>query len=640
MADLDSTVSTKSLPPLPDKRYGGPISDLTREAAAVLHLGNRETAAALIAAGTGTAVAGKMSLAAANAVLESFLQYLLDNERYGDAANLLWTKNLFTAEPRSVRMLFDAQFDHVANMVPGAASMGKSYDLGIWHYLDWRRDPMFTNVQVIGPSENHLQRNLFSHLVKLHRAATIQFNADVIQLAITTDPVERSSGIFGVVIPLGKKASGRLQGVKAFARTNPHPIFGPLSRVRVMLEEAENIPVGIWDDVTNILSNASGLERFKIAAPFNPKDPNGPCAQRCEPVDGWSSLDIETSEVWESKRGWHVTRIDAYKSENVLLGTEKFYGLQTKEGLAKVIQNAGGVGTPGYYTMARGWFPPTGVDLAVIPQNLMHDIVGEFVFTETPEVCAGVDIALEGEDTAVMALGRCGLASGWRKPVNEKHPEGEFVAFKDPLGNSIRKHVVQLDTMFSLAKGDTLKVVAQILNTCRGARVNGAYLGVDRTGNGAGVHDILLSTPGFSGTKGINPSTTPTERRIMQEDSQLPGDEYAWLISELWFALRKYIEYGYVKIHPNVPTDPLFHEMTGRRFNLGGSKTKVESKKEYKSRGNRSPDRADAFTIMLHAIRLASPAGPPSATNVGAAEPRGGTGKQRIGSTEKRETPL
>jgi len=626
--------------PLPlSNRYGGKFTEITREAASVLHLGNRDTAAIILAKATDTQMPAKPSSQVIEAVLQAWLQFLLDHERYADAANLLWTQNLFTAEPSSVQLLFNAQFDHVANMVPGAASMGKSYDLGVWHYLDWRRDPLYTNVQVIGPSENHLQRNLFSHLVKLHRAATIQFPAEVIQLAITTDPVERSSGIFGVVVPLGKRASGRLQGVKAFARKEPHPILGPLSRVRVMLEEAENIPVGIWDDVTNILSNVRGLERFKIAAPFNPKDPNGPCAQRCEPVDGWTSIDIDKSISWESKRGWHVTRIDAYMSENVLLGTEKYYGLQTKEGLEKVIQNAGGVGTPGYYTMARGWFPPSGVDLAVIPQHLVHDMAGEFQFLETPEICAGVDIALEGEDTAVMCIGRCGFAGGWRRPKTEKFPLGEYVEFRDPANHPVRKYVVQLDTMFNLAKGDTMKLVTQISDACRGAKVNAEYLAVDRTGNGAGVHDILRTLAGFSGTKGVNPSTSPTEKRILSEDMKLPCDEYAWLISELWFALRKYVEYGFFKQHPNVPTDPLHHEMTGRRFNLGGVKTKVESKKEYKSRGNRSPDRADALTLMLHAVRL-NLQGPPSATGTGAHTRAAGSGKQRIGCTDRQEAAL
>jgi hypothetical protein len=425
--------------------------------------------------------------------------------------------------------------------------------------------------------------------------------------------------------------------MKATPRPIPHPILGKMSRMRVMIEEAENVPVGIWEDVTNILSNVSGTERFKIAAPFNPKDPNSPCAQRCEPVDGWQSVDINSSIRWVSKRGWAVYRIDAHNSENVVLGYEKYPGLQTREGLEKLIANAGGVGTPGYYTMARGWFPPSGVDLAVIPQHLMHDIVGEYVFTETPKVCAGVDVALEGEDTAVMCIGRCGHASGWRKPITPLHPSGEFISFKGPKGEPVRKYVLQVDSMFNLPKGDTTRLVAAIVDTARKADVDGAYLGIDRTGNGAGVHDMVVATYNVA-TKGVNPSTSPTEKRILQEDQKLPCDEYAWLISEMWFAVRKYAQYGYIKIHPNVPQDPLFHELTGRCTEPGGIKTKVESKKAYKSRGNRSPDKADALTILLHAVRLNLGA-PPSATNLGVLD-RVGTGKQRIGATDRMERPL
>jgi hypothetical protein len=157
----------------------------------------------------------------------------------------------------------------------------------------------------------------------LHRQASIQvLGVEVMQLGITTDPHERSAGIFGVVIPLGKRSSGRLQGIKVLPRPTPHPIFGKLTRLRVMIEEAENVPVGIWEDVTNILSNARGIEQFKLSAPFNPKDANGPCAQRCEPIDGWLSIDVEVSIQWVSKRGWNVNRLDAYKSQNVLKGTE------------------------------------------------------------------------------------------------------------------------------------------------------------------------------------------------------------------------------------------------------------------------------------------------------------------------------
>lgn len=620
-------------------RYGGALTEFTKSVALALHSGDRQGAAIQIAQATGQKfLKAKPDKKETEGALEAHLQYLLDNERYQDAATLLWTTNQFSAEPQVVGELFDTMFENVKVMVPGASSMGKSYNLGVWHYLDWRRDPLYTSVQMIGPSENHLQKNLFTHLIRLHRQASIKFEqAEVMQLGITTDPHERSSGIFGVVIPLGKKAPGRLQGMKAPTRPKPHPILGPLGRIRVMLEEAENIPVGIWEDVTNILSNVSGLERFKISAPFNPKDPNGPCAQRVEPVDGWQSLDIETSIRWISKRGWAVYRIDAYRSENVVLGYEKYPGLQTKEGLEAAISNAGGVGTPGYYTMARGWFPVSGVDLAVIPQHLMHSVTGEYVFTNTPEICAGVDVALEGEDTAIMCLGRCGHSSGWKKPPAKEKPQGEFVAFRNETG-PIRKFVVQIDSIFSLPKGDTEKLKAAIIDTANKAHVNGAYLGIDRTGNGAGVHDLLVRQY-HSSCKGMNFSESPTGRRILRESQKLPSDEYSLLVSEMWYAVSKYIEFHYLKIHPNVPTDPLHHELTGRRTEPGGAKTKVESKKAYKSRGNRSPDRADALTILLHAVRL-NLAAPPSATNAGVREPLTGTGKQRIGSTDRQERPL
>lgn len=612
--------------------HGGPLSDFTKEVAGPLHLGNRQTSAILVSRYLGLDGSVKND-EHANVVLTAFLQYLLDGQRYIDAATLLWAPTLFSGEPRSVRMIWDALFTGIATMIPGAASMGKSYSLGVWMLLDWLRDPNFTNIQVVGPSERHLERNLFSHLVKLHRASSIPLPGEIRQLEITCDPKNKDSGIMGVIVPVGKKASGRLQGVKVIARPSLHPQFGPLSRLRVILEEAENIPVGIWDDITNIISNASGgVERFKVAAPFNPKDPNSQCAVRCEPKDGWDSVEVESSERWVSKRGWNVVRLDAYKSENVLEGREIFYGMQTKEGLEQLILNAGGVGTPGYYTMARGWYPPQGIDLAVIPQHLVQDIFGTYEFLEPPTPAAAIDVALEGGDNAIFALGKTGLASAWRRPAQEGKPS-ELITFKDDFGNQIVKEVIQVEQLFTLPKGDTVKLVEEIKRVARGAYVKGEYLGVDRTGNGAGVHDLLMSNPYFRSAKGINPSESPTERKILEEDSKLPADEYAYLLSELWFSLRKFIEFGFLKISPAIPSDPVISEMTGRRFLLTQKKTKVESKKGYKSRGNKSPDRADALTMLVHVVRMQSK-GPPSITG-SAGRDDGPPLEARVGTTDR-----
>lgn len=611
--------------------HGGELTVFTKEVAGPLHLGNKQTAAFLVAQRLGFKDPIKTDQQAIN-LLAGFLQYLLDHNRYVDAATLLWPATLFSGEPDSAKTIFDEAFKNVALMLQGAASMGKSYSIGVYAYLDWRRDPQYTNYQFVGPSEKHLERNLFTHIVKLHNAASIPGPGEVRALEISSDPKEKNSGLFGVVVPTGKKASGRLQGVKVVPRAKEHPQFGKLSRLRVVLEEAENIPVGLWDDVTNIMANARGVETFKIFANYNPKDPNSQVALRAEPVGGWNTLDLETSKTWTSKRGWRVVRLDAYKSENVMQGQEIFFGLQTKEGLDRLIQNAGGVGTSGYYTMARGWYPPQGVDLAVIPQHVLNDVYGKFEFVETPRPLAAVDVALEGGDNAILVLGRMGRAAAWRRAASDTQ-KSELIRFVDEFNNPISKEAIQVDQIFPLPKGDTLKLVAEIRRVCRGAGVSGPFLGVDRTGNGAGVHDMLVAQ--FHGSvRGINPSSSPTERKILEEDTKLPCDEYAYLLSELWFALRKYIEYGLLKIDPQVPQDPLLQELAGRRFLLSGQKTKVESKKDYKSRGNKSPDRADGLTMFVHTARLNSE-GPPSVSGKNTGEYDGPPQENKISITDR-----
>jgi len=614
--------------------HGGKLTDFTKAVSLPLHLGNRVTAAQQVAEflQIDTAIKNEEQ---ANQILAAFLQYLLDGQRYVDAATLLWTPNLFSGEPRQVKMIWDAVFSSVAVAVQGASSMSKSYSLGVWSYLDWRRDPFYTNIQIVGPSEGHLERNLFSHLAKLHREASISGPGELIQLGITLSAVQRDSGIFGLVVPTGKKAAGRLQGVKVIPRKHPHPQFGKLSRLRVFLEEAENIPIGIWDDTVNILSNASGLEQFKIFAAFNPKDRNSACAQRVEPKNGWQSIDMETSETWVSKRDWSVVRLDAYKSENVMSGQTLYQGLQTKGGLEISIKNAGGVGTAGYYTFARGWYPEQGLDLVVIPQHLVNDVYGTYEFVETPEPIGAVDVALEGGDNAIYALGRLGKASGWRRPPIDGK-QSPLESFKNQFGHPVLREVLQLDQLFQMPKGDTLKLVAEIVRLSKGTYVKGQSLGVDRAGNGAGVHDVLVTT--FSNaTKGINGSMSPTEKKIMDEDQKLPADEYQNLLTELWFGTSKFIEFGFLKINPAIPQDPLIAELTGRQYPHAGAKKKVESKKDYKSRGNKSPDRADAVTILVFVARMRMTEVPTITGTVSKGDDDNTPYEQRVGCTDRNE---
>lgn len=578
------------------------ITDLTNRVAEQLHQHENRRAAADIVLHIQSPGKRTQDETEALQILITFRQWLLDQNLYANAAALLWHPHVFTAEPNSVKLMWETINETSQMMVMGGASLGKSFSLGVWLYLDWLRDPENTNIKVVGPSEDHLEKNLFSHLVNLHQTAAVPSPGECIRLGITLDKHKRDAGIYGVVVPIGKKAPAKLQGIKVKQRKKPHPTLGNMTRLRIMLEEAEDIPTGIWEDVSNILSNTDGVEQFKIFAAFNPKDRNGACGVRCEPMGGWGEFDLDSSFKWKSRRGWDIVRLDGMQSENVKAGKRMYQGLQSAVGIERIIANAGGYNTPGYYTFARGAFPVDGAQLVIIPTALMTDVIGDFIFVDSTP-CAGVDIALEGADNAIMTVGRYGAATGWRRRPTVQSPDGEVVPFRTFDGKPTRKNVLQIDQQFKLPKAETLQMAKQIREMCEKAGVDPEWLCVDRTVNGAGVHDYLKAT--WGPVKGVNPSFAATEMKILAEDTETPNDLYERLVTELWYATRKFIEHTYMKIGPTIPTERLFHELTTRQFNTSArGKIKVESKPEYRSRGNKSPDYADSLTLLLHGVRM------------------------------------
>lgn len=481
-----------------------------------------------------------------------------------------------------------------------------SYGAGAWLLLDWLRDPEYTSVNLVGPSEDHLKANLFTHLITMHSQSTIPLPGVVKDLFIGLDPKRRKGAIRGVIIPVGKRPAGRLQGTKRVRRTKRHPIFGDLSRIRFFLDEVEKIPIGVWKDIDNVFANLDGdADGFKIACAFNPEDPNGETAQRCEPEKGWDGFDPDTDEVWDSKRGWRVLRLDAAKCENVVEQAVRYPGLQTYEGFQAIIRNAGGTDTPGYWTMARACFPRSGAVYSVLSTQLVQRLKGEFIFADEPQNCAACDLALEGNDTAEMAVGRFGRAVGLRIPPRFENPQEEIIFFKDKQGRRVLRWALQVDQIFPLEKGDTLKIAEQIKKNCLRFKVNPAWLMLDRTGNGAGVHDVLKGLWSEE-VRGVNYQESATDKKILEEDTKTAKEEYERVVSELWFALKKWAEFNFLRVKPEALSETLIKELTGRRYSPKKLLTRVETKLEYKSRNNPSPNKADALTLLLHGVRMAS----------------------------------
>lgn len=541
-------------------------------------------------------------------IVTQLVHWCLNNNRYWLAARLLWPESVFDARPYFTRLIWQAWSDSTKIMEMGSASASKSYSSGVWLLLDWLRDPEYTCVRVIGPSEDHLNQNLFTHLVNMHQNASIPLPGFTGDRWIGLDRKNQFGAITGVVIPLGKKRAGRLQGTKAGnkKRKKAHPVFGTLGRLRVFIDESEKVPEGIWLDIDNVMANVAGLETFKIGCAYNPEDQNGKSAERSEPPAGWEKgFDLDTSVRWTSKRGWTVIRLDGMKGENVIEGYTLFPGLQTREGIETLITNAGGYESPGYYTMARAAFPPSIKAMVVITQATLENSKGDFVFLTKPTPCAGVDLALEGGDAAEFALGEFGQAIGFREPPNVMNPEGKYTAFRDSSGHQIVRPALQVKQVFKLPKGDTVAMANQVRDLCQKSGVQGGWLCVDRTGNGQGVYDTLKNF-WSADVIGVNGFEGATEKKILEEDEKTAKQDYDRANSELWFATKKFMEFCIVKLSPIIDFTVLGAQLTGRNY-WTGKLNRVESKKEYKLRhGGKSPDAADAVTLIVHAARVAS----------------------------------
>lgn len=585
---------------------GHPVRALVDVVASRIHsddyFGAARAYADFVAAKTGTK-ASCTTKPEADVLLTTLLHWLLENNGYEEAAQILWGPTLFDPRPESTRRVWAAFEEKDLILLMGAGSMSKSYSMGVRLFLEWVRDPEYTTVKVVGPSEDHLESNLFTHLVTLHRQATIPLPGNPTRLFIGGDPRARKGSIAGVVVPLGKAAAGRLQGVKRIPRKKPHPKFGKLSRLFVFLDEIANIPMGIWRDIDNVITNISGDNGLKIIGAFNPTDQEDEVGKRCEPPDGWDRFNPDEDFDWVSKRGWRVVRLDAARCENVVQQKVIYPGLQTYPGFEALIQNSGGTESPGYWSMGRGCFPPTGTSMSVVSSGLLSGIRVDPIWYETPSPVGGVDLAFEGGDVATFLKGSFGLASGIRVAPSVEHPSGQLVMFRDDRGNVRPRYLLLAETMLKLPKGDTIEMAAEVMRVARSFSIKPQHLCIDKTGHGSGTYDLIRNS--WPEVIGVNYSESATEQRILAEDKSTPYQEYSRINSELWFAVRKFLEFGFIKFDLGFSPDRLTSELTGRRYRMQGKKTHVEAKKDYKSRNaGRSPDEADGFTLLVHAVRF------------------------------------
>jgi hypothetical protein len=530
----------------------------------------------------------------ASTVLVDLLHLWLAQGKLHNAATMLWGPNKFTPEPILVQDTWESIKADSKLIVIGAGSVGKSYNFAIWTLLDWIQDPDHTFVQCLSVSKQHAKTNVFAHLKDLHRDSIIPLPGEVKGESIASPSASDKAGILLRAIAKGEQGFGALRGFHPHPRAIPHPTFGKLSRIRLLLDEAEEIPVGIWEGVNNLLVSESENPEYKgqikVFAATNPKNRLSELGKRCEPLHGWNSIKADRDHCWVSKLGWRVQRLDAARSENVIERRDVYQGMQTWKGYQSYL--ALGVDNPEYWTMARGWFPEQGVFGTIIPPNLIESSKGTWIFNSEVTNAGGVDLAFAANgDNVMFSSFKYGYADSFRLPDGKIQKLDKY------------RWVMQFEDVFPLQKQPTLELCETIKALCASLSIKPDWLACDSTGNGKGVFDVLTSV--FGPVHGVDYCTGSTHTKVLDEDQLRCDEVYDGVVTELYFGPKKLMESGYLKLNPNGNFSQLYQELTGRKFFLKGQgKVRVQSKDDYKSEGNKSPD---CFVV---GTMITTPSGP------------------------------
>ena len=544
------------------------------------------------------------------AFIWALVKCLLDTERYGAAGTLLWGEALFNYGPRAVQTLMNRVRTTQNMIVLGGAALGKTYTLICYLLLDWIRDPEFTEIKVISTTGGHAKSQSFSTLQRLYKNAIVPLPGISMDGFVGLNPKDRHSAINLVAIPQGEDGKGTLQGFHPVPRRTPHASFGSMSRVRALLDEAEEIPAGVWEGVANLLASAWGAEAVKVFCATNPRDVTSKLAQLAEPPNGWSQINLDTDKEWRSTERWSVLRLDGADSENVVERRLVFPGFLTWEGYQTYALKLGGQSGE-YLYFGRGMYPLQALQNTLIPYSLLENVIGQFIFSGRTVGSGGVDLAFEGGDRIVFAVGKYGKAIGFQPP------KGPPTLWKKP------RYAVQIDQYYDMPKEKTIALATSIEVKAKSLQIHPDWLTCDRTGVGTGTHDALCEQ--WSGTiRGVMWGAESGQRKLLSDDHDFACEIYEGIDTEMYARVRKYLEFGLMAFHPQVPTAQLFKELSGRRYQpsskgpSGKPRIKLEPKKEFKKRLGWSPDIGDAIVMLVHGCAIN---GPEKASMIGSSRP-------------------
>lgn len=475
-----------------------------------------------------------------------------------------------------LELLTWAWCNHRVISVIGHASAAKTHTFGHIAAASYIADPLNSIITLTSTHLPGLRKRLWADTVSAIRTAQISENVfggqrfDVRSHDMTIRPAgtkEDKYVIEGIATDRGQDAVEKIQGTHSRRRRY------------VVIDEAQGTPSAIFEAAANLMTDPD----FRMAQLANPTRRYSEFGTWCEPEGGWSHIDPDVDQFWETKRGGICVRLDGLKSANIKAGKTVFPFLIRQDYLDSVAK-AFGEGSPRWWTFVRGWFAPEGMFGVVFPSSVLNRAEKPITYQMKPTRVAALDPAFEGGDQCVLCIGEFGAANNSTHALN--------------LISSTAIKVVVTE------KSDPMDylIANEVKRLCLKHDVRPENFILDVTGAGRGVAAILEKEWSPEISK-CNFGAGATDRRMKKTDTENCSELFDRFVSELWWAGRAWMEENLVG-GLNEDFKLLRDQLSARQYEtVKDKKIRIETKKEMKERLGYSPDEGDAFVLLIELLR-------------------------------------
>jgi hypothetical protein len=459
--------------------------------------------------------------------------------------------------------------------VAGCSHIGKSEFAGVWaigNYVVW---PQNTLVLVTSTTLRDAKKRVWGAVQRYWQKAPslpgkmVDAPTPAIRFRDENGLVYDSRGVFLIPSDAKKSAemSSKMQGMKA-------------PRVFLVADELAQLSDSLLSVARSNLNNNDFFHMVGFANPESYYDPFGKFAK---PKNGWSSITVEDEE-WETEWGGKCIHFDSLKSPNWLLGEDKWPIVKCEKiDSARKSPEAGGLGenSPEFWKMYRGFWCPTGQVQAIFtePELDRFGAVEPVTWASDYINLAGCDLAFSSEgDRTIIIHARYG-----------KDIHGKDVILYTP-------HRVLVEDVTNLKEPRDFQIARQIIAFCQEFKVEPANLSLDCTGAGSPFASIVEQLWGGSVHRvdfGGRASATPAR------DGRPAHELYANRVSEIWYSGLEVLRGGHIR----GVYQELAREMCLRKYERVGARVQVESKRDMRALGIKSPDIADAALLIVTQCR-------------------------------------